>query len=59
MGLIKEPLDVDFVVEPGMLTEKEKEKISKYINDRKSKAAIKKAAGKRIKRTIKSKRLIG
>ena len=37
MGLIKEPLDVDFEVEPKSLTQKEKEGISQYILDYKSK----------------------
>ena len=37
MGLIKEPLDVDFEVEPKSLTQKEKEAISQYILDYKSK----------------------
>jgi predicted RNA-binding protein with RPS1 domain len=33
MGLIREPLNVDFEVEPKMLTKEEKEKISKYIKE--------------------------
>jgi hypothetical protein len=37
MGLIKEPLDVDFEVEPKSLTQKEKEAISQYILDYKLK----------------------
>jgi hypothetical protein len=39
MGLIKEPLDVDFFVDPTPLTKKEKEAISNYIRDYKSKLA--------------------
>ena len=31
MGLIREPLDVDFVVDPRPLTDKEKKQISDYI----------------------------
>lgn len=31
MGLIKEPLDVDFYVDPKPLTKDEKTKISEYI----------------------------
>ena len=31
MGLIKEPLDVDFVVDPRPLTEKERRMISDFI----------------------------
>jgi hypothetical protein len=41
MGLIKEPLDVDFEVEPKALTQKEKEAISQYILDYKTKQAKK------------------
>ena len=37
MGLIKEPLEVDFEVEPKSLTQKEKEAISQYILDYKLK----------------------
>ena len=39
MGLIKEPLDVDFTVVPHMLTAGEKIAISKYIHDYKMKEA--------------------
>ena len=46
MGLIREPLDVDFFVDPKPLTEKEKKMISDYIKSdkekRKSKNHIKK-----------------
>ena len=37
MGLIKEPLDVDFFVEPKSLTPKEREAISEHIRDYKAK----------------------
>jgi hypothetical protein len=37
MGLIREPLDVDFTVEPHVLTETEKIAISKYIREYKLK----------------------
>lgn len=37
MGLIREPLDVDFVVEPRLLTKEESVAISKYIRDYKAK----------------------
>ncbi|MCR8559224.1 hypothetical protein KXD93_16320 [Mucilaginibacter sp. BJC16-A38] len=37
MGLIREPLDVDFTVEPHVLTEEEKIAISKYIREYKLK----------------------
>jgi len=44
MGLIREPLDVDFVVEPRMLTEMEKEKISAYIKKQAAKSTAKRLA---------------
>jgi len=39
MGLIKEPLDVDFVVDPRPLTEKERKMISDFIKADKMKKA--------------------
>jgi hypothetical protein len=39
MGLIKEPLDVDFVVDPRPLTEKERKMISDFIKADKIKRA--------------------
>ena len=42
MGLIKEPLDVDFYVDPRPLTKKEKEAISKHIREYKEKIAKRK-----------------
>lgn len=39
MGLIKEPLDVDFVVDPRPLTKKEKLAISEFIKADKAKRA--------------------
>ena len=39
MGLIKEPLDVDFYVDPRALTLKEKAAISQHIIDYKKKMA--------------------
>ena len=33
MGLIKEPLDVDFYVDPRPLTKKEREAISQHIRE--------------------------
>jgi hypothetical protein len=39
MGLIKEPLNVDFVVDPRPLTEKERKMISDFIKADKSKKA--------------------
>jgi len=43
MGLIKEPLDVDFYVESKRLTKKEKEAISKHILEYKKKIAKRKS----------------
>ncbi len=39
MGLIKEPLDVDFVVDPRPLTSKEETTISEFIKADKAKRA--------------------
>jgi hypothetical protein len=39
MGLIKEPLDVDFVVDPRPLTDKERKMISDFIRTDKLKRA--------------------
>ena len=42
MGLIKEPLDVDFYVDSRPLTKKEKEAISNHIREYKGKMAKRK-----------------
>lgn len=39
MGLIREPLDVDFYVDPRPLTKEEREKISQHIREYKAKMA--------------------
>jgi len=56
MGLIREPLDVDFVVEPKMLTKEESAAISKYIRDYKAvhsnKPSSKKKAVKAQKKVL-------
>jgi hypothetical protein len=52
MGLIKEPLGVDFYVDPRPLTRKEKEAISKHIREYKEKMA------KRKSRTANSKKKV-
>ena len=39
MGLIREPLDVDFYVDPRVLTKAEREKISQHILEYKEKMA--------------------
>jgi len=43
MGLIREPLDVDFYVESKPLTKKEREAISKHIREYKAKIAKRKS----------------
>ncbi len=43
MGLIREPLDVDFYVDPRPLTKEEREKISQHICAYKHKMAKKKS----------------
>lgn len=37
MGLIREPLDIDFYVDPRPLTKEEREKISQHIREYKTK----------------------
>ena len=43
MGLIKEPLGVDFYVDPRPLTKKEREVISQHISEYKEKMAKRKS----------------
>ncbi|MBD0286120.1 MAG: hypothetical protein ICV53_19910, partial [Flavisolibacter sp.] len=52
MGLIKEPLDVDFYFDPRPLTKEEREKISQFIREYKAKMAKRKSR----KTTTKKKR---
>lgn len=56
MGLIREPLDVDFVVDSRPLTEEEKKAISEFIKADKAKRLLKKkrTLGKRTKKTEKT-----
>jgi len=53
MGLIKEPLGVDFYVDPRQLTKKEKEAISQHIREYKEKMAKRKS-----RRTIAKKKVL-
>jgi hypothetical protein len=46
MGLIREPLDVDFVVDPRPLTADEKKMISDFIKADKAKRKSKKSSKK-------------
>lgn len=51
MGIIKEPLDVDFVVDPRPLTKKEQLALSEFIKaDKAKRALLKKQPAK--KRTV-------
>ncbi len=43
MGLVREPLDVDFYVDPRPLTKEEREKISQHIREYKAKMAKQKS----------------
>lgn len=56
MGLIKEPLDVDFVVDPRPLTKKEQLAISEFIKADKAKRALlkKQTAKKRTSNKVKT-----
>jgi hypothetical protein len=47
MGLVREPLDVDFFVDPRPFTEKEKEMISDFIKTDKEKRKRKKTSKKK------------
>ena len=53
MGLIKEPLDIDFVVDSRPLTKKEELTISEFIKADKEKRAL---YSKRKSKTAKSKK---
>lgn len=54
MGLIKEPLDVDFVVDPRPLTKQEELAISEYIKADKEKRKLKQQRVKARRTTLKS-----
>jgi hypothetical protein len=41
MGIVKEPLNIDFVVENRPLTKEEEKQISEYINSQKNKREAK------------------
>ena len=55
MGIVREPMGVDFEFIPKPLTKKEKEKINKIIQDFKKKQAAKKTSQKQ-KKSPKSKK---
>jgi hypothetical protein len=54
MGLIKEPLEVDFFVEPRSLSIEEKKQITNYIKEYKAKISSKKSIVVRRMRKIKA-----
>ncbi|WP_171607808.1 hypothetical protein [Limnovirga soli] len=51
MGLIKEPLDVDFVVDPRPLTKAEEKAISDFIRADKEKRKLKELRAKAKRKT--------
>ena len=55
MGIVREPMGVDFEFIPRPLTKKEKEKINKIIQDFKKKQAAKTSSPK-LKKTAKPKK---
>ena len=55
MGIVREPMGVDFEFIPKPLTKKEKEKINKIIQDFKTKQAAKTSSAKQ-KNSSKSKK---
>ncbi len=52
MGLIKEPLDVDFYVDPRPMTKEDEQAVSEYIK------ADKVRRGKKAKRSIPSNKVL-
>jgi hypothetical protein len=56
MGLIKEPLDVDFVVDSRPLTDEDKRAISAFIQAHKAK--VKKSSARKTKVVPKSKKKV-
>jgi hypothetical protein len=51
MGIIREPLNVDFVVENRQLTKEEEKQISSYINSQKKKAKTNSISTSRISKS--------
>lgn len=58
MGLIREPLGVDFVVDPRPLTEKEKQQISEYIRAYKARHSKKAGSNRTIRTSAPRKKVI-
>jgi hypothetical protein len=51
MGIVKEPLNIDFVVENRPLTKEEEKQISEYIASQKKKRELKNNTNSRILKT--------
>lgn len=51
MGIVKEPLNIDFVVENRPLTKEEEKQISEYIISQKKKRELKDNSNSRISKT--------
>ena len=51
MGLVNEPLEIDFYVDPTPLTKEEEKSISDFIQADKQKKSVKVKAGSRKQRT--------
>ena len=51
MGIVKEPLNIDFVVENRPLTKEEEKQISEYINSQKNKRELKENTNRRVLKT--------
>jgi hypothetical protein len=57
MGLIREPLDVDFTVDPRVLSKEERSAISEYIRAYKAKENEKSSAPATNKKVVAGKRM--
>lgn len=55
MGLIKEPLGVDFYVDPKPLTDKEREQITQHIREYKAKMAKRESRRTATKKKVQNK----
>ena len=51
MGIVKEPLNIDFVVENRPLTKEEEKQISEYISSQKNKRELKENTNRRVSKT--------
>jgi hypothetical protein len=51
MAIVKEPLNIDFVIENRPLTKVEEKQISEYINSQKKKKEVKTSTSAKITKT--------